>query len=128
MNIAETITLALRLFNNRDAIVKLMQDTQNLLGALMPGQAPGAVASRIDSKVQIPDGSVHQYDVPWLQQSLNLLMPGPALKVDGNMGTKTIDAIKRFQQSRKLTPDGWAGLLTLSEMDNEMRNENWKRR
>ena len=125
MSLADTIMLALRLFNNRDAILKLLNDTQELLGLLMPAQGTGA---RITSEVTVPDGSKHRFDVPWLQQSLNMLMPGQSLKVDGNMGPRTIDAIKRFQQSRQLKPDGWAGLLTLDTIDGEMRNEKWKQR
>jgi peptidoglycan hydrolase-like protein with peptidoglycan-binding domain len=56
-----------------------------------------------------------------LQQSLNLLMKGPPIRVDGNMGPATVDAIKTFQKSRGLVPDGWAGILTMGMIDDEMK-------
>jgi murein L,D-transpeptidase YcbB/YkuD len=54
---------------------------------------------------------VGQYNVEWLQQSLKDLGVYQ-LEVDGEMGPKTIEAVKRFQKLNGLEPDGWAGPIT----------------
>lgn len=38
MSLADTIILALRLFNNRERIMRVLNDTQGLLNDLMPDQ------------------------------------------------------------------------------------------
>lgn len=50
-------------------------------------------------------------DVAWAQRSLSNLGfdPGP---IDGQMGPKTMAAIKAFQIANSLDPDGWLGVET----------------
>ncbi|BAZ20313.1 hypothetical protein NIES4073_11890 [Kalymmatonema gypsitolerans NIES-4073] len=50
-------------------------------------------------------------DVKHLQEDLNLLKYGP-LTVDGNFGTKTEAAVKRFQSKNNLVVDGIVGPQT----------------
>lgn len=49
-------------------------------------------------------------DVTYLQQLLN--KKGYSLKVDGDFGPRTEDAVRRFQKSRRLTVDGIVGPAT----------------
>lgn len=49
-------------------------------------------------------------DVKYLQVILNFY--GYDIKVDGMFGSKTEVAVKKFQKSRKLTPDGIVGPKT----------------
>jgi peptidoglycan hydrolase-like protein with peptidoglycan-binding domain len=70
--------------------------------------------------IKTPDGKSHHFDVAWLQQSLNTLIDA-RLAVDGKMGPATTDAIKRFQTKAGLDPDGWAGMLTLAAIEDELR-------
>jgi hypothetical protein len=53
-----------------------------------------------------------EFDVKWLQTSLNTLGFGP-IAVDGDMGPQTHEAIKKFQAAHGLTVDGWAGMDTI---------------
>lgn len=49
-------------------------------------------------------------DVRRLQMLLNsTLVPPPMLREDGDFGRRTEDAVKRFQQLRRLRPDGLVG-------------------
>ena len=52
-------------------------------------------------------------DVKRLQILLNTgLVPSPHLREDGDFGTRTLDAVVRFQKLRGLVPDGVVGHLT----------------
>lgn len=58
-------------------------------------------------------GSKGDY-VKYLQEILNYY--GYKLKVDGDFGKKTEQAVKQFQKSRKLTVDGIVGPKTWSAL------------
>ena len=49
--------------------------------------------------------------VRWIQQKLNRIMQ-TQIREDDKLGPETISLIRRFQQSRNLTPDGHIGPLT----------------
>jgi peptidoglycan hydrolase-like protein with peptidoglycan-binding domain len=49
-------------------------------------------------------------EVKWLQQELN--EAGYGLEVDGEFGSKTLEAVKAFQQSCKIKVDGMVGPIT----------------
>lgn len=56
-------------------------------------------------------------DVKGVQSRLNTrLSPSPKLSVDGVFGTQTDAAVKRFQQSQRLTVDGIVGPLTMKSL------------
>lgn len=53
--------------------------------------------------------------VRWIQQKLNRIMK-TQIREDDKLGDETISLIRRFQQSRNLTPDGQIGPLTLEAL------------
>ncbi len=61
-----------------------------------------------------PVPSAPVFDAEWLQTSLNKLGATPPLLVDGIYGAGTRTAVKAFQMSKKLIPDGKAGALTIA--------------
>lgn len=60
--------------------------------------------------------------VRWIQQKLNRIMQ-TQISEDDKLGPETISLIRRFQQSRNLTPDGQIGPLTLEAL---MDADPWK--
>jgi lysozyme len=67
-------------------------------------------------------GHVSTIDVPahgvlWLQQSLNKIGGIAALKEDGDIGPRTIAAIRQFQRGAGLKVDGIAGPLTTATIE-----------
>jgi lysozyme family protein len=66
-----------------------------------------------------PAHASHQFNVEWVQESLNHLI-GANLEVDGHIGPATTAAVEKYQKSKKLDPDGWIGMLTLAELEKDM--------
>lgn len=60
--------------------------------------------------------------VRWVQQKLNRIM-NTQIREDDKLGDETIALIRRFQQSRNLSPDGQIGPLTLEAL---MDADPWK--
>lgn len=56
-----------------------------------------------------------QFDVSWVQKALNKA-GNAGLKVDGQYGPMTHEAIRVFQEANGLTPDTWAGPLTVAKL------------
>lgn len=58
-------------------------------------------------------------DVRWAQAALAKLGfdPGP---VDGQMGPRTQEAIKKYQAARGLEQDGWLGVATQAKLASEV--------
>ncbi len=75
---------------------------------LRPDSAAAAGAS---VSPQAPRGSI-----AWIQMKLNAANATPQLDVDGDLGPATLAAIKAFQTSRGLVPDGIAGPQTLAAL------------
>lgn len=55
--------------------------------------------------------------VVWLQKAL--INRGYNIKADGSFGPATLDALKKYQKSRKLTTDGFGGLATHKAIIND---------
>jgi peptidoglycan hydrolase-like protein with peptidoglycan-binding domain len=94
---ATIIRLALRLVANKDRLADML------------GDALGKDEPPIDEKVEPPGPK--EGSVAWLQESLNILA-NAGLKVDGEYGPATMQAVKDYQAARDLEVDGWAGVLT----------------
>jgi lysozyme len=75
---------------------------------LRPDSAAAAGAS---VNPQWPRGSIG-----WVQTKLNAVGANPQLDVDGDLGPATSAAIKAFQTSHGLVPDGIAGPQTLAAL------------
>jgi putative chitinase len=60
------------------------------------------------------------HSTTWLQVSLNKLGADPALVPDGSYGPQTAAAVKEFQESHGLEPNGKIDPATLSEIDGEL--------
>lgn len=74
-----------------------------------------AVASQpvLQPQTSVTPASVAAMTIKQVQQYLNVLgMASPKLVEDGKLGAKTYTAIKKFQASKGLTPDGVAGPQT----------------
>lgn len=59
-----------------------------------------------------------------LQRALNKI--GYSLKVDGKFGSKTQNAVKKFQANHHLAKDGIVGSCTLAALDKEAKSHEWK--
>lgn len=75
-----------------------------------PNAYPGTVYRYVKSKLMT--GS----HVKWIQEHLNAHGAKPALKVDGEYGTKTRDEVKDFQGKNGLTKDGEVGPKTWAKL------------
>ena len=108
LSINDTVGIAIRILQNHRAIIAWWHDTSALLQkiGLLPAGAAPAHAS-------------HSYDVEWLQESLNTL-DSAGLDVDGVYGTKTFEAVKKYQARSSLEPDGWAGMLTMAKLEDDI--------
>jgi hypothetical protein len=67
-------------------------------------------------------GAPMDFSLKWLQDGLNKVGMGP-IPVDGVMGEKTHDAIKKYQQASGQVADGWAGIQTTTSLYNELARE-----
>lgn len=74
----------------------------------------------LKSELALGELVIGQYDVKWLQASLNKLI-NARLAEDGVNGLDTIDAVKEFQRRMKLDVDGWAGAITSTAIAIELR-------
>lgn len=101
MNLTLIMSLLSLAIRHQDTIAKVIQIAAPLLR-----EATQQVAT---PQPQAPQ----QYDVRWLQASLNKLI-NAGLSVDGDYGAATREAVKRFQ-GQFMGPsdaDGWAGVKT----------------
>ncbi len=103
------LTILLPLLSNPE-VQKLLPLIMQMGTALFPNvpaaQVPAAVASALDVE-----------RTKWVQGFLK--SKGSAIEVDGSYGTKTKDAVAKWQAAHGLTADGWAG----SDTGNAMRSE-----
>jgi murein L,D-transpeptidase YcbB/YkuD len=100
----------MRVLQHNQEIIRWWHDTAALLQKL--GLIGGSA---------VPTRATHTFDVEWVQESLNTLN-NAGLDVDGEMGPKTTEAVKKYQTSRKLEADGWLGVLTLSQLEADMKD------
>ena len=110
MNVFDALGIALRFITHRDEVDRTVRDAIDVANrsyALATKIAPELVAPY---RALVAPGT-QQYDVAWLQQSLNALT-GAGLEIDGVLGPITKRAIEDFQRRNGLTVDGWAGALT----------------
>ena len=64
-------------------------------------------------------GGKQDFSVAWLQESLNTL-DDAGLEVDGDYGEATKAAVTKYQETRDLEVDGWAGVGTLAKIHAEL--------
>ena len=105
----DTVAIAIRILQNHREIVRIWHDVSALLqkiGLLPPGAEPAH--------------ATHAYNVEWVQQSINTLT-NAGLDVDGTYGRATFEDVKKYQEGKDdLEADGWAGLLTIAEMEKDL--------
>lgn len=90
-------------------IVRDVGDDIGLLEQAKPSLSP--------SPVPVP---LRRYTTEWIQENLNKLI-GSSLKVDGDYGPATRQAVKEFQQAHPpLVVDGLAGVQTVAVMQQEL--------
>ena len=85
--------------------------------------APNALASRTAKAAHLGDRPLRPGasgpDVRELQLALG--KAGFKVKVDGNFGTGTLRAVKRFQRASRLDPSGTVGTLTVKALKRALR-------
>ncbi len=96
--IKDLMTRLLDLEPAANELVSIFDQAKILANKIVPGAVP-----------------VENYNVEWIQSTLNAVA-GEHLVVDGDYGTATRAAVKRFQQARGLVPDSWVGLKTMSAL------------
>lgn len=89
--------------------------------ALDPSIKPireNAAVGPLDPAPEDPPQEVTFTGVKWVQDTLNKVMvPSPALVVDGSYGTKTRAAVREFQATHSLAADGIVGGATTVALD-----------
>jgi hypothetical protein len=94
----------------RPYITMIVNDAPGLIAegkALLNEVAPNLVAGLAAPSVK--------FNVSWVQRALNAAS-NAGLKVDGQMGPLTHDAIRAYQAANGLEPDSWAGPLTIARL------------
>jgi peptidoglycan hydrolase-like protein with peptidoglycan-binding domain len=85
--------------------------------------APGALASSPTQSARLGDRTLrpgaHGPDVRELQKALG--RAGFRVEVDGEFGTDTLAAVKRFQRASHLTPSGIVGRKTIAALERAMQ-------
>ena len=123
------ISFAFKLISNREKVVELwnqlkpiIQESQDRLpqvNALLNEIDPSLLEGRTPTAQ--PDQPDTSFTVEWMQESLNKLDDAD-LTVDGDYGEKTREAVRAFQESRDLEPDGWAGIKTCVKIYQELQD------
>ena len=86
---------------------ELIAEGKALLNAVAPNLLAGMAAESV------------QFNVAWVQRALNKATDA-GLKVDGQYGPLTHEAIRAYQELRGLEPDTWAGPLTVAKLFKEV--------
>jgi len=112
MNFTMIMQLVMLAAKHGDAIAKIVP-------VVMP------IAQELIGQLKQPE-SAPAYDVKWLQQTLNLLS-NTGLTVDGDYGSQTREAVRKFQTQYMPgeTADGWAGVKTTAALVKVL--EEWRR-
>lgn len=77
-----------------------------------------AAPTPADQKPNDPQDVVGSHNVKWMQEQLNALGAQPPLKLDGDYGPRTHDAVREFQIAHPpLKPDGLFGPATSAMLD-----------
>ena len=104
----DTVAVLMRILNEHQEIIRLWHEVSSLLQRL------GLVSAQA-----VPMRASHPFDAQWVQVALNKQV-GANLLVDGEIGPRTIAAVKTYQGKRGLAPDGWPGPLTLAKLEKDM--------
>jgi peptidoglycan hydrolase-like protein with peptidoglycan-binding domain len=115
MTIFDDLGIALRAAQREAEIKALYLRVMDLEPAFKEMSAIYAQAKTLLSEIAPGLIPVENYNVEWIQQTLNT-KAGEHLVVDGQYGTATRAAVKRFQIARGLVADGWVGLKTMGAL------------
>lgn len=112
MTIFDDLGIALRAAQREAEIKALYLRAMDLEPAFKEASAIYAAARTLLSEIAPRSVPVENYNVEWIQQTLNTVA-GEHLVVDGQYGTATRAAVKRFQTAHGLVADGWVGMRTM---------------
>lgn len=115
VNIFDDLGIALRAAQREAEIKALYERAMDLEPAFKEASAIYAAAKTLLSEIAPGLVPVENYNVEWIQQTLNAVA-GEHLVVDGDYGTATRAAVKRFQAANGLVADGWVGLKTMGAL------------
>lgn len=120
----DLIGLAFKALHRRDdlmRVVTLLTPAWEALQKELPELTP-LVTSLVKDFAPDIGNAAAEYDVHWLQRSLNTL--GAKLKIDGDYGDATKAAVRDFQKKHGLDVDGWAGTITAAAIKRELDRRN----
>jgi hypothetical protein len=86
---------------------ELINEGKAILNTIAPNLLAGMAAQAVP------------FDVAWVQRALNKAN-NAGLEVDGKYGDLTHEAVGAYQTARGLTPDTWAGTLTIAKLFKEV--------
>ena len=115
MTIFDDLGIALRAAQHEAEIRALYLRAMDLEPAFKEASAIYAATKTLLSEIAPGLVPVENFNVEWIQQTLNAVA-GEHLTVDGQYGTATRAAVKRFQIANALVSDGWVGLKTMGEL------------
>jgi murein L,D-transpeptidase YcbB/YkuD len=117
MGFGDITGIIFRIVANLPAIIEAANKIFALYPQLMDvlkGILPGVFGAKV-SPAAAGGGKPDGFNVQWLQESLNTL-DSARLKIDGDYGNLTREAVKAFQTKHGLFVDGWAGLATSAKI------------
>jgi len=116
MNFSVILGIVMTLLSKREELTKIVIEAIalfNKIRAVVPEL--GTVIDTVVAQPAVPAGGT-TFTIQWLQESLNKLT-NAGLTVDGDYGTATKEAVKKFQAAHPpLVADGWAGVMTQAEI------------
>jgi murein L,D-transpeptidase YcbB/YkuD len=115
------VEVAFKLFANREKIFGMFEQIKPLIPQITK-IAPKAAELIQEINPELLNQPQTAFSVEWMQESLNKL-DDAELVVDGDYGELTRAAVRDFQSSNGLEPDGWAGIQTCVEIYKKLQEE-----
>ncbi len=115
MQFAPLVKAAIDVASSNEDLVSKIKDISPTVAAVLD-EIGSVLFPKAAPALHLVGGAIAAFDpntTKWLQGALNkMLVPSPALVVDGIYGVKTRDSVIAMQTKLGLKPDGLAGQIT----------------